>query len=712
MIKSVLSRRGGGAILSWENDQVSRVKIPHHLITKQPEAGEVWRVHGEISQSEYGLQLEAVDAARLLPSGEIFIKFLSNNPNFKEVGSKRSQILWNCYGENSYKVLYEESAENIAKQTEIPLSVIQKLKTTWEEYYQETKVIEWLHERGFAVWPALKIARFFGEEAIAKLEEDPYRLVSFLNWKTVDEIARINLGVSPSDERRLIGAVEAILNKNWFEGNTAITRKRLKKRLHSMIDLNSEKDAEPIIDLSLKKNALIEIEPNKYQNLGVEALEWAVSQFMTNRTGLQPILFQKPFSESKLKAFEKHKTETYQTTFKLNYEQVSAIKLVLGHGFGCITGGAGVGKTSVLEAIYDHIDEPESIIQCALTHKAKERMTEATGLIAITITKLLKEAEKSNIPDFTYIFIDEASMIDLPMFYRIITSIPTTSKLYLIGDAHQLPPIGPGLIFHKAVDSCVPTVALKEIHRASAETGIPQASQAIRSNELPYTNDLTHALQSDTGVSFIPCEYSEQQIEHAIYFYRMFEDRGTVTVINPTNGLNDTINTQLHNDFMSFERFEGRTRFTTQNITTPPIAEGEPVIWNKVNYHKRGIFNGIQGLMKTIFSDEQYDVDENGNTFEYIAIVDFNGVGEVKLSYQDLKNLNLAYAITCHKSQGSQWERVVINLQKSLVIDNSWLYTAVTRASIQVIIIGSEELFKELVYSTPKALNRCVGIKL
>ena len=717
VVDKVISKKGGGVIFLWDTDSDTSevVQVPFNILSVIPERGEVWRVMGAEKDTNWGVQLIATDAARILPSGDVFIQFVSSNPRFKEIKKGRAEKLWQTHGYDIYTLLKNGDVTTISKSTSIPVTVIQQLCESWSEYQNESDVIEWLHKHKVPTRIAFKIVSCYKNDAVEMLEENPYRLVYFLKWDEVDLLARKSMGISNDDDRRVVAAVESIMLERWVrDGHTAIDHETLKIALNCKAKLANVVNPEMVIKLAIEKNSILKLENNLYQTLGAEALEWVMKDFINRANKNYTESFFDQFNEGRLDEFQKIISKTSGSIFKLNKEQRDAVKIVLNNKFACITGGAGVGKTTVLKAIYDQIDSSESIIQAALTNKAKMRMTEATGLDAISIAKLLTISEADNMSENCWLFIDESSMIDLPMFVRLVRSLPGSTRVYLIGDSHQLPPIGPGLVFHLAVQSkSVPTVVLKEVHRAALHTGIPQASLKIRNQEMPDFDSKEDAIKKEYGLSIVDAGTNiENQISQTLSFYRRFIEKDDVQIIAGTNRTCGIINESLHKEYIDYLKEEDED-VKTIIIKTKEISVGEPIVWLNENDHNRELYNGTMGVLVNVYDEPMPYTTDDGKRVEFVAIAEFDGCGRIELTECDLTNLSLAYAITCHKAQGSQWTRVIVCVDYSpIILDNSWIYTSVTRTSKQCVIIGNHKYIKSLIESTPKSHNRCIGVEL
>jgi exodeoxyribonuclease V alpha subunit len=310
-------------------------------------------------------------------------------------------------------------------------------------------------------------------------------------------------------------------------------------------------------------------------------------------------------------------------------------------------------------------------------------MSEATNRKAYTIAGFLQAVDtgKIDLKRGPLLIIDEASMLDLSHCYRIMRRMPHGSRLLLVGDSGQLPPIGFGLTFHAMVDHTeIPTVTLTEIHRQAAETGIPQVSVDIRNGVVPV---LTDYIGKSPGVSFVEAANAEicDRLMDIVNDLGGIGNCQVVGAVKQGEAGVRTINHAFH------------SLLATGRPMTYEFAEGEPVIWT-VNDYELGLLNGSLGLVKSVGD---------------VLLVDFDGV-ECAIFYPEVKDMDYSYAITVHKSQGSQFERVVVPVYQSRNLDRTLLYTAVTRAKTQVVIVGERSAFEKAIVEPPAPSRRETGI--
>jgi exodeoxyribonuclease V alpha subunit len=327
-------------------------------------------------------------------------------------------------------------------------------------------------------------------------------------------------------------------------------------------------------------------------------------------------------------------------------------------------------------------------------------MTQMSGRKSLTIASFVRETKPEELPDGVWIIIDEASMCDVLSFHRVISKLPSDSNLVLVGDDYQLPPVGPGLILHALVNNIrIPQTRLRVVKRQSDESGIPIISASIRKGVWPELNS-----DLNSGVSFIPCDPNELSNLSVEVLQRLGPSNSQI--ISATKGgnggcsqLNRLCQTLLNNNNRFIKYYDeeyGEIEFLN-NISGFKI--NDPVLFKRNDY-KRGLRNGSLGIIR-----DSYLVK---GTEDPVCRVEFD-TGIIDLDSTDLSDLELAYAVTIHKSQGSQFDNVIVPIRNTRLLDLTLLYTAVTRAVQRVVLIGDEMAAKKAI-TVISANQRITGL--
>ena len=377
---------------------------------------------------------------------------------------------------------------------------------------------------------------------------------------------------------------------------------------------------------------------------------------------------------------------------ELNESQRAAVVMALTSPISLLLGGAGVGKTSTLAAIHRAADRcGVTVVQMALSGRAAMRMREATGREARTIAGFLRACEGGKLqlgPD-RLIVVDEASMLDLPLFYSILRRLGQGCRLLLVGDPHQLPPIKFGLTFHLLAEmDGIPKTELTQVHRQAAQTGIPMIAQTVRDGSIPVVPAYTRGARS--GVTFLECS-ADSAVHSVTDVLSDLGDIGEETrILSPMKkgpSGTEAINEHLHG-IMS----PGR-----EQLVEYGLAVGDPVMFTRNDY-ARDLQNGSLGKLL-------------GFPVPGVAEVDFDG-RRVTVAGADLENLALAYCLTVHKAQGSQFRRIILPIFATKILDRSLLYTAITRATEQVVLVGDRNAFKKGIMAHPAFVHRQTALNL
>ncbi|WP_160010454.1 AAA family ATPase [Rhizobium sp. 18055] len=519
-----------------------------------------------------------------LPQGRHIVKFLATRPEFVGVGWATARRLWDTFGHALYAMLADGDAESFGPLLDRNHAAI--IIDAWRNQLALADCVVFFDENGIDTKIARKAVEFWGEQAIAKIRENPYRLLCVCPWDKVDSAATL-LGTSETDPRRLVAAVESILYDRLDRKHTWCAHDQLvratAKRLRTDI-----KSGERAVEMAVADLAAIPVETG-FQPAGAAYMERFIEKRVEAHLHRDPIgrdLFLDAIPAEDITTF----LMTSPTCRILTAEQREAVRMALMNTFSLLTGGAGVGKTTTLRAINSAAHHfGLTVYQIAIAGRAAKRMMESTGQPAQTAASWLKKASHGQLElgRHTMVIIDEASMIDLPTLYRILFHLPQHAPMLMVGDVAQLPPIGFGLVLHRLVSSdVVPRTELTRILRAREETGIPEVSLSIREGRavvLPEYNI------RGGGCSFIQAREEDiiDRIEDVLHDWKCQE----VQVIAPSYagqaGI-DAINLHFHRGNrdrgqMAFDRF----------------AVGDPCLWT-VNDYERQLWNGSLGKIITV----------------------------------------------------------------------------------------------------------------
>ena len=537
----------GGCIFGgYEVDMSGKIKDPTTFVVVKArtsqlptqdsvERGEHWHVVGRAQQmlrEQDGYQMKelVVDPTSVLKvreSGEAIIFAIAVNKRFKGIGEVKARALWNRFGEELYDILDRGDVGALTKQLSDSEATL--LAEEWKDHVP-SQIFAFLQKFGIAVSLSQKVVSAYGKNAERLLREDPYRLLSFsASWKQVDALAQNKFGLQPHDPLRLRGSLEESLYSLLGRHHTAATKDMLEGQVQALLSIkNNEAETERLVEMAFADNAsngsYILAEDELYHSVGPYRMEKEIAGRINGMIADNPVQIQSLFMASLTKdkvnemitGFEEQEQRRSHKAIKLYPDQLESVHKCISNRFSVVTGGAGVGKTTVLKCLHHVLSETgHSTCQMALSGRAAKRMQDATGKTAYTIAKYIKRASqiKATFGNDVCFIIDESSMLDLQTTYKLFESMPNNMRLVLVGDPHQLPPIGAGVIFQVLAEmDRVPKTELTQNLRQDASTGIPYVADGVRHGHLPAL-----PYNSTSGVKFIDCKRTDI-LEKALSF--------------------------------------------------------------------------------------------------------------------------------------------------------------------------------------------------
>ncbi len=720
-VTSVFPGRFGGAIAKGivigERDEL-RCKIDWKVSINLPRPGEFWRMVGDYYDDElYSQQLRVTTCQPVkLPEESYISSLLAHHPAFKGFffGQKKIAALLNEFGPNVLvKHLNDGNVHALSKVIQPVIAI--EVVNSWQSLNSEVETINFLLSHRFSPELARKIIYLCRGNAIERLKTNPYALVCFGDisrsiWRTIETCA-IKLGISPDAEHRLIGAIEHILYENLRCGHTAMPLSKLIESAERL--LNNKTRAEQGIRLAIKRRAacVLNHQPELLIQLyGPAVIELQLERRIENLLSgpTQMNLFCN--NEEQLKRLiDDYCSRDGAAGIKFNELQKAAIFTALNSRFSVLTGFGGTGKTTVLRAVIDiaKIMHREAHL-LALAGKAKERARQATGHRAFTIHAFIsavkKCAEDIKLDSNPLIIVDEASMVDVALFNELLSMMDKKQfSLLTVGDTAQISPVGFGLVWHRlAAMSDIPSVHLTEVHRQ--QSMLHKVAMAVREyNSNKSKIEIPEWKGEAEGVYHVRA--SKNDLRQKLLLLKWLESEGILPAA------------QILTPHMAERMPDGGTkinRYIQKELTGGNrgirlgahwIMKGDPVIVSENNYDL-GLFNGTTGRLLRVETKD----DMHAGVF---TLEGHNG--EVTLTTDDLFDVGMkpAYAVSIHKSQGSEYDATIITcISDSPMVERSLIYTALTRAKKLCLIVGSMEVFKSAVEKPSRAETLCSGFFL
>ena len=636
---------------------------------------------GTWESSKYGLQFKISTCISILPKTEEgIIAFLSSGV-LPYIRNKMAVRLFQTFGKDVFSVL-ENKPEELLKVRGITKKKLKAIQDAYTVNYGYQDLLMLLQPAGISVSKIKKIVDKFGATATEKVKNNPYVLftINGFGFKTVDEIAQ-KTHTPLNDPLRIMGALKFVLTEAQNNGHLCMVQEELRSSAHSMLNDGFDKEVVTMDEVTRSIRSM------------------ALDELLKGDNGFAYLSYNydnENFAAGRISSMLRHKEKTVdvekmiadfeEENFSLAEKQKEAIEQFFGNRFSIITGGPGTGKSTVLKAILEvqqRINPKTDIFLLAPTGKAARRMAEATGHEAFTIHSGLHIGEDSGIENIgnilsDVVIVDEVSMCDMRLFAMLMAAIdPKKTKLLLVGDSDQLPSVGAGNVLNELINcGKVPVTRLNLVYRQGAGSIIPVNSEKINSGDakLLYNQEFQFLPANDPEVCFKTVidryikEVNRVGIENACILCPM-KSRG----LNCVKEYNERIQAMMNPPAPNKAEIQ---------LKNSVFRVGDRIMQTK---NSNDVCNGETGFIVEIKKDED-DIQ--------ICGIRFDGRTDVLWYYpEELQYITLSYAITIHKSQGSEFKSVIIPLLKSyyIMLKRNLLYTAVTRAKSKVILVGERQ---------------------
>ena len=661
------------------------------------------KIWGEwINNKKYGQQIKVNSYIAITPNTLEGIEKYLGSGLIKGIGPVMAERIVQYFGMRTIEVI-ENSIERLKEVNGIGNHRIAIIRNAWEEQKDIKDIMIFLQEKNVSVNHAIKIYKTYRKKALEILQKDPYRLaydIYGIGFKTADTIA-LKLGVSPHSVTRAKAGILYSLQERANFGHTYFPHTQLIEITTALLQTDDHIVHEALTELEKEKKIRPALDNENTDIIYLTYLYHAEENLAIH---LNRIL-QAPLKNSHIDG--NIDLTCISRGFEFTSDQLEAIRKARHEKIVIITGGPGTGKTTITKAlIHLFTGEKLSISLCAPTGRAAKRMEELTGSKAKTIHRLLEFQQKTrtfyynaqNRLDTDVLIIDEASMLDIMLASDLFSALHEKTKVILIGDVDQLPSVGPGNVLRDLISSeSLPCVFLKEIFRQAWDSQIIRNAHKVNQGIFPEADSKLH---NGSDFFIIECGSPEEIIHEIKNIFSKREKLKSIfdlsmypQVLCPMN--KGQIGTVLMNKELQLLMNHSNTGITRG---TRIFHTGDRVIQLKNNYDK-DIYNGDCGVIRDI----DYDLQE--------FTIDFDG-RQISFEFSDLDEIDLAYAITIHKSQGSEYESVIIPLhtQNFMMLERNLIYTAITRAKKLVILIGSRRAL-EIAITTNRMERRFSGLK-
>ncbi len=647
------------------------------------------------THTRYGQQFKIESYERTLPetADEIY-KYLASGV-IKGIGPSTAEKIVNMFGARTFEVM-ENEPDELARIKGISKDKAEQISKVFKEQHAIREIMIELSRYSMTTQEIIKAYKAYGERAVQIIEENPYELcetVSGIGFDRAEAIAE-RLPNPPSSQYRIRAGILYVIEHNLSNGHTCIPRDKLLKPCADMLETN-EDTIDIMIDELAQQQMLVREDFSGREFLYLPQMHEAEG---SSAVRLKVMTEYPPFGcGPNIYAIEKVERE-----LGIEYEenQRRAIEIAQEKGLLILTGGPGTGKTTTIRGIMQlYEDNGVKVVLAAPTGRAAKRMSEVTGKEAVTIHRLL-EAEfddndkvrfrrnKKNMLEIDALIVDELSMVDAKLFASLIEAVPLGARLIMVGDSNQLPAVGAGNVLQDMIlADAVPVVELKEVFRQAMESLIVKNAHLIVEGEKPILNVVNNDFffmraRSGLEVTRTISQLCSTRLPNA-YNYDPYRDIqvicpmriGETGSINMNKILQSVLNPQ---DDFKIEAKIGNKLFR-EGDKVMQTKNNYDIVWVRDDEESQGIYNGDIGVITEIDErSQEITVDFDDKT----AVYGFEGADE----------LELAYAVTVHKSQGNEFEAVIMPVwgTPEPLMYRNLLYTGVTRAKNKIILVGNE----------------------
>ena len=674
--------------------------------------GENIEAQGEYTEHPtYGQQFKVTSFEEKAPEDEEAIERYLGSGAIKGIGLAMAARIVRRFKEDTFRII-EEEPERLAEIKGISNRKAMEIASQVNEKRDLRQAMIFLQQYGITMNLAVKVYQAYRQDVYGIIRENPYRLaddIDGVGFRTADEIAA-RVGIRMDSDFRVRSGILYTLLQASGEGHTYLPETELTPRASKLLNVTAEQVEKQYMDLAIERKIILKQMEDQTQ------IYAASFYYMEANTATMLKRLNVSYDVSDAEIEQRIRGIEKKSGMTLDEHQVTAVKEAVRNGLLVITGGPGTGKTTTINTIIRYFElEGLEIFLAAPTGRAAKRMSETTGFEARTVHRMLElnggaegsggfERDESNPLEADVIIVDEMSMVDISLMYSLLKAISVGTRLILVGDVNQLPSVGPGSVLRDIIQShaCNVVMLTKIFRQASTSDIIVNAHKINHGEEVILDNksmDFFFLKRYDADVIInVVLQLIKQKLPK-------FVDATPYDI---------QVLTPMRKGLLGVERLNG----ILQRYMNPPandkvekeygstvFREGDKVMQTKNNYQLAweirtkfgltvdkglGIFNGDMGIIRQI------------NDFAEQMIIEFDEGRMVEYPYKLLDELELAYAITIHKSQGSEYPAVVIPLLSGpmMLMNRNLLYTAVTRARKCVTLVGNEVTFQQMIRNT------------
>ena len=659
----------------------------------------------------YGKQFKVESFEEKAPEDEEAIERYLGSGAIRGIGLALAARIVRRFKADTFRII-EEEPERLAEVKGISERKAMEIADQVNEKRDLRQAMIFLQQYGITMNLAVKVYQQYGQEVYGIIRENPYRLaddIEGVGFRTADEIA-VRVGIRMDSDFRIRSGILYVLLQASTEGHTYLPEEELTRRTGQLLEVGEEQIEKQYMDLAIERKIIMKQGENQTQ------IYAASFYYMEANTATMLKQLNVSYDVPDLEIEERVRRIEKQTGMELDEHQMTAVKEAVRNGLLIITGGPGTGKTTTINTIIKYFEmEGLGIFLAAPTGRAAKRMSETTGFEARTIHRMLElnggvdgaagfERNEQNPLETDVVIIDEMSMVDISLMHALLKAVAVGTRLILVGDVNQLPSVGSGSVLRDIIRSheCNVVMLTKIFRQASTSDIIVNAHKINQGEEVTLDNksmDFFFLKRYDADVIIsVVLQLIKQKLPK-------FVDATPYDI---------QVLTPMRKGLLGVERLNG----ILQRYLNPPspqkrekehgdilFREGDKIMQTRNNYQLEweirtkyglsvdkgtGVFNGDMGIVREI------------NDFAETMTVEFDEGRMVEYPYKLLDELELAYAITIHKSQGSEYPAVVIPLLSgpSMLMNRNLLYTAVTRARKCVTLVGNEVTFEQMVQNT------------